>query len=63
MEGEETELSSEFRDFKRVDGRLFPFRIINYAGGQRIGELRISEYKVNPVLPDSLFMPGATAGN
>ncbi len=63
MEGAETELSSEFRDFKRVDGRLFPFRIINYAGGQRIGELHISEYKVNPALPDSLFMPGAAAGN
>jgi hypothetical protein len=45
-----------------VHGRLFPFRIINYAGGQKIGELHIREYAVNPVLPDSLFMPGDAAG-
>jgi hypothetical protein len=62
MGGAVTELSSEFRDFKKVDGRLFPFRVINYAGGQKIGELHISEYKVNPVLPDSLFLPDAATG-
>jgi hypothetical protein len=62
MDGAQTELSSEFRDFRKVHGRLFPFRIINYAGGQKIGELHIREYAVNPVLPDSLFMPGDAAG-
>ncbi|MDD1748617.1 MAG: hypothetical protein LUO89_01965 [Methanothrix sp.] len=57
MDGAETELSSEFHDFKKVDGRLLPFRVVNYAGGQKIGELHIREYRVNPELPDSLFMP------
>ncbi len=57
MNGAETELSSEFHDFRKVDGRLFPFRVVNYAGGQRVGEVRIREYRVNPELPDSLFMP------
>ncbi len=58
MEGAEMELSSEFHDFRRVGGRLLPFRIVNYAGGERIGELRIKEYTVNPELPGALFMPG-----
>jgi len=62
MGGAQTELSSEFRDFRKVHGRLFPFRIINYAGGQKIGELHIREYTVNPVLPDSLFLPGVATG-
>lgn len=57
MDSEETELSSEFHDFKKEDGRLLPFRIVNYGGSQRIGEVRIIEYRVNPQLPDSLFSP------
>jgi hypothetical protein len=60
--GAETELSSEFHDFRKVDGMLFPFRIVNYAGRQRIGELRIREYCVNPQLSDTLFTPDATTG-
>ena len=57
MNGAVTELSSEFHDFRKVNGRILPFRIVNYAGGQRIGEVRITEYRVNPPLPDSLFAP------
>ncbi len=57
MDREETELSSEFHDFRKVNGRLLPFRVVNYGGGQRIGEVRIIEYRVNPQLPDSLFSP------
>jgi len=58
MNGVETDLSSEFHDFRKVDGRLLPFRVVNYAGGQKVGEIRIREYQVNPKLPDSLFVPG-----
>jgi hypothetical protein len=57
MDSEETELSSEFHEFRKVDGRLLPFRVVNYGEGQRIGEVRINEYRVNPQLPDSLFSP------
>jgi hypothetical protein len=57
MGSEETVLSSEFHDFRKVHGRLLPFRVVNYGGGQRIGEVRINEYRVNPQLPDSLFSP------
>ncbi len=58
MGGVETELSSEFHDFRKVNGRLLPFRVVNYAGGQKVGEIRIRDYQVNPKLPDSLFVPG-----
>jgi len=57
MGGSETELSSEFHDFRKVGGRLLPFRIVNYVGGQKIGEIRIHEYRVNPELRDALFVP------
>ncbi len=59
----QTELASEFHDFRTVDGRLLPFRIVNWAGGQRIGEVRVREYRVNPDLPDSLFRPGPASPN
>ena len=58
----QTELASEFHDLRFVDGRLLPFRIVNYAGGRRIGEVRVREYRVNPELPASLFTPVPAEG-
>jgi len=57
MGSQSTSLSSEFSDFRTVDGVLFPFRIINYAGGNRIAEIVITRYLVNPKIDDSLFTP------
>jgi hypothetical protein len=56
-ENRSTTLSAEFSDFRRVDGTVFPFRIANYAGGYRIAETKMSVYKINPPIPDSLFVP------
>ncbi len=50
-----TSLSSEFADFKKVGGSLFPFRITNYAGGLQIAQTVINNYSLNPDLSDSLF--------
>jgi hypothetical protein len=52
-----TSLSAEFDDYRIVDGILLPFRIINYAGGTKISETRITAYRINPELPDALFTP------
>jgi hypothetical protein len=52
-----TSLSAEFSDFRIVDGVLFPFRIVNYAGGNKIAEIIITRYLVNPIVDDSLFTP------
>jgi len=57
MGSESTSLSSEFSDFRMVDGVLFPFRIVNYAGGNKIAEIVITQYLVNPAMNDSLFTP------
>jgi hypothetical protein len=57
MGTQSTSLSSEFSDFRIVDGVLFPFRIVNYAGGTRIAEIVITRYLVNPIVDDSLFTP------
>jgi hypothetical protein len=57
MGSQSTSLSSEFSDFRNVDGVLFPFRIVNYAGGNRIAEITIARYLVNPTIDDSLFTP------
>ncbi len=57
MGNQSTSLSSEFSDFRSVDGVLFPFRIVNYAGGNRIAEIVITRYLVNPTIDDSLFTP------
>jgi len=57
MGDQATSLSAEFSDFRMVDGILFPFRIINYAGGSKISETIMTRYVVNPPTNDSLFAP------
>jgi hypothetical protein len=57
MGSQSTSLSSEYSDFRTIDGVLFPFRIVNYAGGSRIAEIAITRYLVNPTIAESLFTP------
>jgi hypothetical protein len=55
LDGRTTSLSSKYFDYRNVDGTLLPFRIVNYAGGQKIAETNIRSYDINPDLPDILF--------
>lgn len=50
-----TSLSAEFDDFRLVGGVLLPFRIVNYAGGTKISETKITNYRINPFISDSTF--------
>ena len=51
------DLSAEFSDFRKVGDSVFPFRIINYAGGMKTGQTVIEEYSLNPDMADFLFAP------
>jgi hypothetical protein len=51
------ELSSEFSDFKKVGGAVFPFTITNYAGGMKIAQTVMEKYSLNPDISDSVFIP------
>lgn len=51
------DLSSEFSDFKKVSGSVFPFRITNYAQGLRIAQTVINKYFLNPDIADFFFEP------
>jgi hypothetical protein len=59
VEGQKTTLSSEYTNFRFVDGILLPFKIVNYAGMTRISETVIDDYLVNARLNDALFEPHA----
>jgi len=50
-------LSAVFSEFRKVDGIYLPYRITNFAGGERIAETHIREYKVNTPMAQSLFGP------
>jgi hypothetical protein len=52
-----TTLSSEFADFKRIDGIVLPFKITNFADGQKIAETIIREYKLDTHMENSIFLP------
>lgn len=52
-----TSLSSEYSDFRFIDGVLFPFKIVNFAGGNKISEITMTRYVINPPVNDSLFKP------
>ena len=51
------ELSAEYSDFKVIDGAPFPYKIINYASGHKVGETIIEEYSLNSGIDASLFEP------
>ena len=51
------DLSSEFSDFRKVGGTVFPFTITNYAGGMKIAQTVIEKYSINPDISDSFFTP------
>ena len=53
----QTDLSSEFSDFKKVGNSVFPFRITNYAGGFKVAQTVIEKYSLNPDIADSFFAP------
>lgn len=59
--GTATALASEFSDFRKTGGTVLPYRFINYAGGEKIAETVIREYRINAQMDNSLFNP-ATCG-
>lgn len=56
-DGRSTSLSSEFSDFRKTGDTVFPFKITNYAGGQRIAETIMKTYIVNTPFPTAVFTP------
>jgi hypothetical protein len=50
-------LSTEFSDFRRVEGILFPFRMVKYLGGDITGEITIRAYLLNAPIADAFFKP------
>ena len=50
------ELSANFSDFRKVGNTIFPFRFVNFAGGNKIAETLIQDYELNPPLADKTFL-------
>jgi len=48
-------LGAEFSDFRKVDGILLPFKIINYADSKKISETEITKYSINPAIDESAY--------
>lgn len=62
MGGSQMVLSSDFADFRKVGNTILPFRFVNYAGGDKIAETSIQDYKLNPPMADDAFLlPGSAA--
>lgn len=57
VNGQPATLSSEYGNFRFVQGILLPFRIVNYSGSIKISEISIENYLINAPLNDSLFDP------
>jgi outer membrane lipoprotein-sorting protein len=53
-----SELSTRYEDFRKVDGVLFPFRLINYAGDMTLSVITITDLKINDPLAPGLFSGG-----
>lgn len=57
VEGSSIVLSSEFSDFRTVGGTILPYKITNFAAGQKIAETVVTTYRLNQPMNDSLFNP------
>lgn len=53
--GQGGETVEAFFDLRDVDGVKLPFRTVRTAGGKKVNETRIQEFKINPGVPDSAF--------
>lgn len=51
------ELSTEYGDFRPVDGVEFPHKLTSYAGGIKISEIVLDDIQVNRKIPAELFTP------
>jgi hypothetical protein len=56
-----TTFDVDFTDFRTVDGVLFPFRELSFAGGRTTGDTILTTLTVNPPVAEKDFRPGATA--
>jgi len=52
-----SQLGTEYADFRRIDGVLFPFRLNNFAGGKNISVITIERLTLNQPLPKGVFAP------
>ena len=55
MGGSQMVLSSDYYDFRKVENTIFPFKFVNYAGGDKIAETSIRSYELNPSLAGQTF--------
>jgi len=46
IDGKTAELSTEFYDYRGVNGLMVPFRAVNYAGGAKIAETVFESYAI-----------------
>jgi outer membrane lipoprotein-sorting protein len=53
-----SELSTEYEDFRPVGKVLFPFRLVNYAGGIKLSTISLSDIQTTITIPPELFTPG-----
>ncbi|HJV65816.1 MAG TPA: hypothetical protein VJ550_08785 [Geomonas sp.] len=51
------ELSTEYGDFRPVNGVQFPHKLTSYAGGIKISEIVLDDIEVNRKIPIELFTP------
>ncbi len=57
--GASTTLSSEYANFRFIEGILLPLRIVNYSQATRISEIVINDYLLNAPLSETMFDPHA----
>ena len=48
-------VEERFSDYRAVDGVQVPFVTTAYSGGQRLGERRITDIKINAPIDPALF--------
>jgi hypothetical protein len=53
-----SELSTEYEDYRPVGKVLFPFRLVNYAGGMKLSTISLSDIQTTIAIPPELFTPG-----
>ena len=57
MGNHEVEMGVVYSDYRKINGLMLPFRIVNYVNGTPIAESRYDTVQINTVLPPETFSP------
>lgn len=57
MTVENSQVETRMEDYRQIDGRMVPFKLTQYANGNKMAETQLEAVEFNPPVDEALFKP------